>query len=70
MASYRIAEISGQRYIVKLSDRDRFGKRNWSWFAGYDFMGGVNWEDKFSFDYGMNQEEDVEQIVTDLIAAE
>ena len=67
---YRIAEISGRRYITMLSDRDRYGKRNCSWFAGYDFMGSVNWSEKFSFDYALSADEDAEQIVKDLESAD
>ena len=70
MNTYRIAEINGRRYIMNLSERDRCGKRDCLWFAGYDFMGSVNWEEKFSFDYGMDQDEDVDQIVEDLKSAD
>ena len=55
---------------MKLSGRDPYRKRKCFWFAGYDFMGGACWDERFSFDYGMADDEDVEQIVKDLQAAD
>ena len=35
---------------------EKVGPYGDEYFAGYDFMGGANWENKFSFDYAMDKE--------------
>lgn len=42
---------------------------NYEYFAGYDFMGGAIWTEKFSFDYAMDLES-AKATVRDLRAAD
>lgn len=68
MSKYHIAEAVGRWFVLKDSDTNPHAKHEY--FAGYDFMGSVNWEKVFSFDYALTSREEAEQIVSDLRAAE
>ena len=68
MSKYHIAEAVGRWFVVMDSDNNCYAKHEY--FAGYDFMGSVNWEKQFSFDYALANRDEAEQIVKDLEAAE
>ena len=68
MSKYQIATLgNGKGFIRRKTKTNPYS--NYEYFAGYDFMGSVNWENKFNFDYEMPIDE-AKQIIKDLMAAE
>ena len=66
MSKFEIAQ-RGTDYFVR---RETTGNKNslYDYFAGYDFMGSVNWADRFSMDYRMDLDEAL-SVLEDLKAA-
>ena len=66
MSNYTIQTVTNRGEAFKVIydlDTNKF-------FAGYDFMGSVNWEDADSENIYLTDEDDPEQIVADLRAAD
>lgn len=68
MSKYHVAEVAGSWFVVKDSSSNPHAKHKY--FAGYDFMGSVNWAMIFSFSFALADRAEAEQIVSDLRAAE
>ena len=68
MSKYHVAEAVGRFFVIMDTDDNKYA--NHVYFNGYDFMGSVNWENQFSFDFALETREEAEQIVKDLEAAD
>ena len=66
MSKYEISQIRSMdnevRFVI-------YNKEERAFFAGYDFMGSVIWQDNFSFDKAMDLDE-AREIVKNLEAAD
>ena len=68
MANYKITEAAGSYFVIMDSTDNQYDTK--VYFAGYDAMGSVIWEKRFSFDYALSGREEAEQIIKDLKAAD
>ena len=66
MKKYEIAKVANEdgTYTIIVNNETN------QYFAGYDFMGSVNWEDCIVNASWMDEDEDAEQIVRDLESAD
>lgn len=68
MSKYHVAEAVGQYFVLMDTNENKYAPH--VYFNGYDFMGSVNWENHFSFDYALSSKEEAEQIKADLESAD
>ena len=70
MSKYEICGPAKDTVMIRTKvSTNKYGGWKYQYFAGYDFMGSVNWQDNFSFDKAMDLDE-ARSIIKDLEAAD
>ena len=70
MSKYEICGPAKDCVMIRTKvQTNNYGGWKYQYFAGYDFMGSVDWVDDFSFDKAMDLAE-ARQIVKDLESAD